>query len=111
MLHDLLGCRNKVRVSFKANSLKDALNFGFSYLEHEDHVVHYIATNPTVMKKLFIEMPESVLNPDQEFIGELWTAKLLVSKRLKDDEIILSNQVFSAVIDLNLNNGDEYASV
>ena len=103
-IHDILNSRNRVLLSFKGESIKDALQFGFGYLEHEDHMVHYIAANPKVMKKILMEVPDASLTlPHGSRIGNLWTAQLILSEKLNDDQVLFSNEVFSAVIDLNLN--------
>jgi hypothetical protein len=94
---------SKVGIPFKGKTIRDALNFGFSYIEHEDHIVQYVVANPNIMKKIFVEMPDSILNIDDKAIGKLWTAKLLMSDKLSNDQILLSNNIFSAVINLNLN--------
>ena len=84
-------------------SLEDSLNYGFSYVEHQDHIVEYIVANKTLMKRIFGEVKDSTLNPENGAIGELWTAKLFLSNKLSDKEIFFSNSVFSVVINLNLN--------
>ena len=105
---DILHSKTKEHISFKVDNLLDALNFGFSYLDSVDHVVTYVITNSVNMKKIFAKIPDSVLRVDNESIGELWTAKLLVSDKLKDSQIVFSNNVFSAVIDVDLNPNQEF---
>jgi hypothetical protein len=102
VVKDIMYSKVKEHLTFKVDNLLDALNFGFSYLDSVDHVVTYVITNSRNMKKIFAEIPESVLRVDNESIGELWTAKLLVSDKLKNSQIVFSNNVFSAVINLNL---------
>jgi len=84
-------------------SLEDSLNYGFSYIEHEDHIVEYIVVNNHVMKRIFGEVRDSVIRMEEESIGELWTAKLFLSDKLSDNQIFFSSSFFSVVIDLNLN--------
>ena len=84
-------------------TLEDSLNYGFAYIEQEDHIVEYIVANNRVMKRIIGEIPDSVLKPEKQFIGELWTARLLLSGKLYDSQILFSNSVFSVVINLNLN--------
>lgn len=84
-------------------TLKDSLNYGFAYIEQEDHIVEYIVANNRLMKRILGEIPDSVLKPEKQFIGELWTARLLLSEKLFDSQILFSNSVFSVVINLNLN--------
>lgn len=101
---DIFYSRTKTYLNFEGTSIKDAIAFGFSYIESEDHVLEYIAANPTVMKKIFEEIPDSKIKIQAGSIGELWTAKLLVAEKLQDNQILFSNNTFSAVINLNLNN-------
>ena len=84
-------------------SLEDSLNYGFSYVEHEDHIVEYIVVNSALMKRIFGEVNDSVLKVEEGALGELWTAKLYLSDKLSDKQIFFSNSVFSVVINLNLN--------
>lgn len=107
MLQSVVGeiTRSKAKTNIDCydTNISDIMNFGFSYIEHEDHIVEYIVSNSTIMKKIFGEVNDSVLKPEGESIGELWTAKLLLSNKLKDKEIIFSNNIFSVVINLDLN--------
>ena len=93
---------NRVTVDFTGDNLQDALCFGFSYIESEDHITNYIVANKKIMKNI-LSLPDSVLEPSIDSIGVLWTAKLLVSNKLKDNHIIFSNNSFSAVVNINLN--------
>lgn len=101
---DIFYSKAKMHLDFKGDSIKDAVLFGFSYIESEDHVVEYIAANPTNMKRIFENVPDSRIKMRAGAIGELWTARLLVAEKLQDNEILFSNNTFSAVINLNLNN-------
>jgi hypothetical protein len=103
LVSDIFYSRAKAKIEFNGKTIRDALNFGFSYIESEDHVVEYIVVNAKVMKEIFIEIPDSVIRPNDLSIGELWTAKLLLSDKLSDSQILFSNNSFSAVINLNLN--------
>jgi hypothetical protein len=107
LVSDIFYSRAKSKINFDGKTLKDALNFGFSYIESEDHVVEYIVVNAKVMKKIFIAIPDSIIRPNEESIGELWTAKLLLSEKMPDSQILFSNNTFSAVINLNLNPNQE----
>ena len=84
-------------------SLEDSLNYGFSYIEHEDHIVEHIVVNSTLMKRIFGEVNDSLIKIEDGAIGELWTAKLYLSDKMSDEQILFSNSVFSVVINLNLN--------
>ncbi len=96
--------KRKIDLNCKGvESLEDSLNYGFSYIEHEDHIVEYIVANKILMKRIFGEVNDSKLNPENDSIGELWTAKLYLSEKLTDKEIFFSNSVFSVVLNLNLN--------
>lgn len=100
---DIFHSKAKVQIDFKGNTITDALNFGFSYIESEDHVVEYVVANNRVTKKIFAEIPDSTVCVEDGTIGKLWTAKLLLSDKLSDSQILFSNNTFSAVINLNLN--------
>ena len=100
---DFIYSKARVSLPFKGTTLKDALAFGFSYIESEDHVVEYIVANSNVLKKIFGEVPDSKLKVEGDSIGGLWTAKLLVYDRLRDSQILFSNNTFSVVINLDTN--------
>lgn len=100
----VIHARKKIDLHCKGvESLEDSLNYGFSYIEHEDHIVEYIVANRNLMKRIFGEVYDSVLKPEDKAIGELWTAKLYLSDKLSDKQIFFSNSTFSVVINLNLN--------
>lgn len=103
ILSNILYSKAKAFIKFPGDSFEDALNFGVSFIEQQDHIVEYIIANPVIMKKIFKEIPESKINVEGETIGDLWTSKLLVSDKLSDSQILFSNSSFSIVIDLNLN--------
>ena len=104
-VQSIIASKAKTKISFRGESLKDALNFGFSYIESKDHVVHYVTANPVMLKRILAEISESILDPTDESIGDLWTAKLLMLKRLGNKELVFSNNTFSTVINVNLNGG------
>jgi hypothetical protein len=93
---------NRASLDFTGDSLHDALCFGFSYIESEDHIVNYIVANNTMMKNI-LTIPDAVLDPSHDSLGELWTAKLLISNKLGNKRIIFSNASFSAIVNINLN--------
>jgi hypothetical protein len=82
----------------------DILSFGFSYVEHEDHFLEYIVANPTIIRRLIKEVNDFTFSIDKPYIGELWTAKVYITDRLKNTSIFFSNHDFSVVLNLNLNN-------
>jgi len=101
--HDIVSSKTKVSLPCSARSLGDVMNYGFSYIEHEDHIVEFIVANNKTMKDIFGQVQDSVLKPNGEFIGDLWTAKLLLSDKLQDQQVIFSNNTFSIVINLDMN--------
>lgn len=62
-----------------------------------------MVANSQNIKKIFAEVADSMVNPEADSIGELWTAKLLLSRKLSDKQILFSNNSFSVVINLNIN--------
>lgn len=108
---DIFYSRAKTELNSPCLSVKEALNFGFSYIESQDHVVEFIVANPLIMKGIFKDVPDAKVIIDDTAIGELWTAKLFLSDKLKNNQILFSNSNFSAVINLNLNQGEFYGPV
>ena len=51
--HDIVSSKTKVNLPYTARNLKDVMNFGFSYIEHEDHIVEFIVANKNTMKEIF----------------------------------------------------------
>jgi len=97
--YGVLNSINLARMSFPGgDNIDDILNFGFSYIESEDNFVSYVIGNSKVMKRIFGEMPESILEPTKEHLGKLWTASLIFSKKVKDNHIIFSNLDYSTVL-------------
>lgn len=82
-------------------SITDALNFGFSYVECQDFIVEYVLANPDMMKKIFKEVSDAEMDPDDVRVGKLWTADLVVSKKVKKDQIVFSNGGHTAVLFLD----------
>lgn len=97
--HSIINSKTKIVIKCYEKTLNDILNFGFSYLEQSDYIVEYIVTNSVTMKKIFGDIPDSILSPERESIGILWTAKLLISNKLSNSQIIFSNSTFSIVLD------------
>jgi len=85
-----------------SGDMADALNFGFSYVESEDHMVAYVLASPSTVLDILRTVEESMLNPDQEIVGDLWTAKLLCSKKVPDSRIIFVNDFLSTALLLDL---------
>lgn len=84
-------------------SLNDKLSFGFSFIESHDHLVEYIIANSKMMQRILVEIPEAKLNPTQESLGQLWTADLLTSEKIKDNRVVFSNGGSTAVLFLETN--------
>lgn len=103
VIPDIIYARTKNSLKSPGKTLDDALNFGFSYIEQQDHIVEYIVANNKVMKEILGKIEDSILKPEYKSIGELWTAKLLLSNKLSDRQLLLSNSEFSVVIDIDLN--------
>ncbi len=104
VIPDIIHSKLKIDLSCKGvESLEDSLNYGFSYIENEDHIVEHIVTNRVMMKRIFAEVRDSEIKQEGKSIGELWTAKLYISDKLSDKQIFFSNSIFSVVINLNLN--------
>jgi hypothetical protein len=84
--------------------LKDILNFGFSYVEHTDHVLEHIVTDPITMKRMIREIEDFSLSPEEPYIGQLWTAKVYMTGKIKNSSLFFSNTDFSIILNLHLNN-------
>ena len=91
----------KVYAEF-SGELNDALNFGFSYVESEDHMVSFVLVSPEMALRILREIPETTLDPDQEILGKLWTADLLCSRKVKEDRIMFANEPLSTALTLQL---------
>jgi len=103
VIPDIIYAKTKNSLKSPGTTLSEAINFGFSFIEHKDHIVEYIVANKRIMKKIIGEIPDSKINPEYRTIGDLWTAKLCLSEKLSDRQILLSNSGFSIVIDIDLN--------
>jgi hypothetical protein len=83
---------------------EDILNFGFSFIEHEDHVPEYIIADPKMITRMIKEIDKFSLCADKPYIGELWTAKVYMTGKIKNTSLYFSNVDFSVVLNLHLNN-------
>jgi len=79
------------------------MGFGFSYVEHEDHLVEFIVANPTVVRKIIREIEPVQLVAGEDYVGILWTGKIHISDKVLNDQILFANSDFSVVLDLNIN--------
>lgn len=102
VLTDIFSSESKVTVDFPGEgSLDDILSFGFSYIEHEDFMVAYVAANPEMMKKI-IAHSDAQIQMRQGFIGRIWTADLIVSNKVRKNHIMFANGDTSVVLNLNV---------
>jgi hypothetical protein len=93
----------RTRMSFPGQgTIRDFVQFGVSFVESEDHFVTYVLAHPNVMKNLLCEFQDSILDPDGEILGKLWTADLISTKKLKENQMIFSNQEMSVVLLLDI---------
>ena len=88
---------------FGESEIGNALSFGFSYIEYEDHTVYHILTGPSLMKKVMRDIDAAVFVVGKDYIGELWTARLYLIDKIPSDHIMFSNADLTVVLDLNLN--------
>ena len=103
---NVLSSKNKSIASYPRpeKELADILNFGVSFIEHEDHVSEYIIADPKMVKRMIKEIQEFKLCADKPFIGELWTSKVYMTEKIKSSSLYFSNVDFSVVLNLHLNN-------
>lgn len=103
-IFDILTSKERVHADFPGDGrINDILNFGFSFIESQDHFVEYIVAHPLIIKEILKEIPESKLDPTTESIGKIWTADLLSSKKMRENRIAFSNGGSTAVLFLNIN--------
>jgi hypothetical protein len=88
--------------SFGHGQYNDFLSFGCSFIEYKDHLVKYILAHPKVMREIIINT-EVVLSVEKSYIGRLWATDLYVTDKVKEKNIVFSNEDYSVVLDLNLN--------
>jgi hypothetical protein len=91
---------------FGAGELSDVLSFGFSYVEHEDYCVEYIIVGPEMAKKIVKEINDVKLMT-RDYLGTLWTSKIILTDKINKDRIVFSNKDYSVVLDLNINKMEE----
>lgn len=102
--HRILNSNYRAKATLPVvGTLNDALSFGFSFIESHDHFVEYVVAHPSLLKRIFAEISESELDPTSQSIGKLWTARMVASKKLKDDTLVFSNGGHTAVLFLNIN--------
>ena len=85
-----------------SGDLREALNCGFSYGESEDHMVSYVLGSPVQILQIIRSIEETTLNLEQGFIGDLWTAKMLCSKKVPDNRVIFANESLLTILSLDI---------
>ena len=104
--HQILNISDRAVVDFPSEeSLGDALNFGFSFVESEDNMVAYVLVSPAMALRILREVKESTLNPNGEILGGLWTSNLIVSSKIRDNRIIFANHSLTVVLIMDLSIG------
>ena len=101
VIHAILTSPDKMHTT-SLMTVKDALEFGFSYVENQDHMVRYVVVGPEMLKKIFKEIDESTVDPIGEKMGTLWSADILFSRKISDNRIIFSNFELKTVLVLDL---------
>ncbi len=97
---------------FGKSELSDILSFGFSYIEHEDHCAEFLLVSPKTAKRIAKEIDAFEFMIDADCLGILWTARVILTDRVKDYRIVFSNKDMSVVLDLNINKmEEEYAGL
>lgn len=95
----ILHSKNRAYADFPMEgNLNDMLNFGFSFVESQDHIVEYVVANPSMMTKIIKNVSDASIGPDNICIGKLWTAGLVVSKKVRDNQLVFSNGGHTAVL-------------
>jgi len=100
--HQILNISDRAVVDFPSESLGDALNFGFSFVESEDNMVAYVLVSPAMALRILREIKESTLSPNGEILGGLWTSNLIVSSKIRDNRIIFANHGLTVVLVMDL---------
>lgn len=110
--HQVISAENKSVMTLPAkNDLKDAINLGFAFVESEDHMVRYIVTNPKMMQKILSNIKDAVLDPNQEILGRLATAELILSRRVKGKRILFSDSDSTTVLVLDTDGMEQDADL
>lgn len=79
-------------IEFDKSDLKGALRYGFEYLEKRDEIVGMVVTNPSLLKKIILTVPEDIeFAFIPEGIGLIRTAYLKVMPGVKSNEIRFTN--------------------
>lgn len=110
IVHDILSARVKSYATFPGSgTIQDMLNYGFSFVECEDHMVTAILVNAPTMDQIFKTCTDTVFDPKGESYGQLLTAQLYLHRNLADGRIIFSNIDASTVLVLDPNREEPIA--
>jgi hypothetical protein len=100
---DILHSDYKAYADFPGHgSCHDVLGYGFSFIESQDHMVEHIITSPKVLKKLISEVDDIEIDPEGDAIAKVWTADIMLSNKLSNDQIVFSNGGQTAVLFLKI---------
>lgn len=103
IIFEILNSHTKVLATYPGSgTIVDHLNFGLSYVESQDRCVAYILANSRTMKSIIVSTPDSILGLEGPFIGTLWTAKLILTAKIREDRIVFSSTDYMAVFCLNI---------
>lgn len=104
IVHDILSARVKSYATFPGSgTLQDRINYGFSFVECEDHMVTAIVVNASTMGQILKTCSDTVFDPKGESYGQVLTAQLYLHRNLPDGRIIFSNIDASTVLVLDPN--------
>lgn len=100
---DILHSNYKAYADFPGKgTFNDILNYGFLFIESQDHLVEHIITNPKMLKKLISNVKDIEIDPVDNAIAKLWTSDIMLSNKLPDNQIVFSNGGQTAVLFLKI---------
>lgn len=112
LIKKILRSKNRVLIKFPYaentpsyfgnGELSDMLSFGFSYVENEDFCVEYIIVGTEMAKRIVKEINDVIL-VTHNYLGTLWTSKIILTDKVGRENIVFSNKDYSVVLDLNIN--------
>jgi len=101
----VLTAPNRVRMAFPGDgAIQDHIQFGFSFVEFEDDLTAHVFAHPRRMKEILCGFSDAILDPEGEVLGRLWTADLISTKKLKENQIAFSNANLDVVLILDIPN-------
>jgi hypothetical protein len=79
-------------IEYDKSDLKGALQYGFEYLEKRDEIVGMVVTNPSLLKKIILTVPEDIeFAFIPEGVGMIRTAYLKLMPGVQSNEIRFTN--------------------